>query len=206
MKIRTWTSAAVGAACLLTAPGIGLAGSPTEWVRNSIREMGKTSPGQGPGAEVTQEQRNEVSRVFGKLCDFPEMARMALGPHWRDISPKQRTEFTNLFRKLLEQSHMWQMSTHAGVEQRFVGESIDDGRAVVEAEVHMDDGEIPVNYFLVQRNGAWKIYDVGVDGVRLSQIYRSQFNKVILRGSFEDLMQRMLRKLEEVAMEAAVRE
>lgn len=205
MRIRPLTCAAVGAVCLLTAPGFALAGSPTEWVREGIREVGKTSPSQAPGDELTPEQRSEISRVFGKLCDFPTMARMSLGRHWRDISPKQRTEFTHLFRRLLEQSHMWQMSTHAGAEQRFVGENIDDGRAVVEAEVKMDGGEIPVNYFLVQNNGAWKIYDLGVDGVRLSQIYRSQFNKVILKGSFEDLMQRMSRKLEEVAMEAAVR-
>ncbi|MFQ5532486.1 MAG: phospholipid-binding protein MlaC [Candidatus Methylomirabilales bacterium] len=206
MNIRTLTCAAVGAVCLLTAPGIALAGSPAQWVRDSIREVGKTSPSQQPGDELTQEQRSEMSRIFGELCDFPEMARMALGRHWRDISPKQRTEFTHLFRKLLEQSHMWQMSTHAGAEQRFIGESIDDGRAVVEAEVKMDDGDIPVNYFLVRNNEAWKIYDVGVDGVRLSQIYRSQFNKVILKGSFEDLMQRMSRKLEEIALEAAVRQ
>ncbi|MFQ5658670.1 MAG: phospholipid-binding protein MlaC [Candidatus Methylomirabilales bacterium] len=205
MKITTLTRAAVGAVFFLTAPGIALAGSPSEWVQDTIREVKETAPSPEPGAELTPEQRREMSRILGKLCDFPTMARMALGRHWRDISPKQRTEFTGLFRKLLEQSHMWQMSTHSGIEQRFVGESIDEDRAVVEAVVQMDDSEIPVEYFLVQDKPAWKVYDLSVDNVRLSHIYRSQFNKVIVKTSFEDLMKRMSRKLEEVALEAAVR-
>lgn len=204
MKFKPLPCAAVGAVFFLITPSIAPASSPTVWVQGAIHEVRSTLSGQEAGVGLTHEQRREMSRVFGKCFNFPEMARMALGRHWQPLSQQQRREFVHLFRKLLEQSHLWKMSTHAGVEQHYVGEDIDNNRAVVEALVKAKDSEIPIDYFLVQHNGAWKIYDVGVDGVRLSRIYRSQFNKVILKTSFDDLLRKMSLKLEEVAMEAAV--
>ncbi len=204
MNITALARAMVGAGFLIMVPSIGLAGSPTDWVQATILEVRSSLAAQEPGVRLTPEQLTEMYRVFGERFSFGEMARMALGQHWRQLSPKQRTEFTDLFRKLLERSHMWEMSTHAGVEQQYVGESIEDGRAVVEALVKAEDGEIPINYFLLQHNGAWKIYDLAIDGVRLSQVYRAQFSKVISKSSFEELIRRMSLKLEEVAMEAAV--
>ncbi len=64
-----------------------------------------------------------------------------------------------------------------------------------------DDTEIPVDYYLIRQNGSWKICDLGIDGMRLSMIYRAQFNRVISKDSYKDLVRRMQNKLQEVAYE-----
>ena len=178
--------------------------SPTERVQAAVLEMQNAVPEQHTGEPLSPEQAEQVSRLIGNHFDFPKLARMVLGRHWQKRTPAERKEFVSLFTELLEQSHMMKMSTEAKAEQRFVGEEVEQDRAVVQAIAKVDDSEIPIEYILAQQNGTWKIYDLGVDGMRLSQIYRSQFNKVISRGSYDDLIRRMKIKLEEIELDEEV--
>lgn len=201
MKNKRLVSAIMGAISLLLVPGIAVAGSATEWVQATVSEMQNTLPKESQGESLTQEQIDQISRLVGKSFNFQKLAQMVLGRHWKERTPKEREEFTSLFRQLLEQSHVLKMTTEAKAEQRFVGEQVEGDRAVVQAIAKVDDSEIPVEYILVRQNGAWQIYDLGIDGMRLSQIYRSQFNKVISKDSYAELIKRMRMKLEEIAMD-----
>ena len=79
---------------------------------------------------------------------------------------------------------------------------IEGDRAVVQALVQADDGELPISYILVPHNASWKICDLNIDGVKLSATYRSEFNRVIRKSSYKELVRKMSAKLEEVTMEA----
>lgn len=193
---------AVLATCI-ALPGLAVAGSPTDWVQGTVLEVKNTLAIQDSGTELTPDQVLEISRVLGNRFSFREMARLALGRHWQQLSAKQRTEFVQLFRGLMERSHLWKLSAHAGVEQRYVGERIEGDRAVVQALVQADDGELPVNYFLIRNNGSWKMCDLTIDGVKLSATYRSEFNRVISKSSYKELVRKMSAKLEEIAMETS---
>lgn len=202
MKINTLAFRFAILATCIALPGLAVAGSPTDWVQGTILEVKNTLAIQDSGTELTPEQALEISRVFGNRFSFQEMARLALGQHWQQLSAQERTKFVRLFRGLMEQSHLWRLSTHAGVEQRYVGERIEGDRAVVQALVKADDGDIPVDYILVPHNGSWKISDLNIDGVKLSATYRSEFNRVISKSSYKELVRKMSVKLEEVTMEA----
>ncbi|MFQ5801647.1 MAG: phospholipid-binding protein MlaC [Candidatus Methylomirabilales bacterium] len=204
MKTNSLTIRLVLVVSFLVLPGIAAAGSPTDWVRASVLEVKSTLSGQEPGAGLTQEQFSKTSRVLGKCFNFHKMAVLALGRHWRQRSPQERQEFVHLFRELLERSFLLKLSTHAGVVQRYVGESIERDRAIVQALVKAEVGEVPIDYFLLRHDDTWKVYDLGIEGVRLSRIYRAQFNKVITRSSYNELLRRMHLKLEEAVMEADV--
>jgi phospholipid transport system substrate-binding protein len=201
MKNNRLACAVIGGLCFLLVPSIVVAESPTEWVQATVAEMQNTIPEQGEGQALTQEQVEEISRLMEDRFDFPKLARMVLGRHWKQRTPAERKEFVSIFGQLLKQSHVMQMTSEAKAEQHFVGEEVEESRAVVQAVVKVDDSEIPIDYILARQNGTWKIYDLGVDGMRLSQIYRSQFNKVISRGSYGGLIRRMKMKLEEIALE-----
>lgn len=179
-------------------PGVAVAGSATDWVQGTVVEVKRTLATRNSGADLTRRQMNEASRIFEERFSFHEMARLALNQHWRGLSNRERTEFVSLFRSLLERSHLWKLSSHAGSEQRYIGERMEGDRAVVRALVKADDGEVPVDYFLLPYNGSWKICDLSIDGVRLSHIYRAEFNKVISENSYKELVRRMSAKLEEV--------
>ncbi len=202
MRINQLGRVGISAICFLLVPILALAGSPTEWVRASVADMKNSLAEHAPGQSFSQEEMMEISRFVGDRFDFPEMARLSLGRHWKKRSPEERKEFVQLFRNLLQQSHFMKMTSKAGSEQRLVEERIEGERAVVHAMVVEDDTEIPVDYHLIRNNGHWKIFDLGVDGIRLSHVYRTQFNKVISRGSYDDLVKRMQIKLQEVTFEA----
>lgn len=178
-------------------PGVAVAGSASDWVQGTVVEVTRTLATRNSGADLTHRQMNEVSRIFGKRFSFHEMARLALDQHWRGLSNRERTEFVSLFRSLLERSHLWKLSSHAGSEQRYIGERMEGDQVVVRALVKVDDGHVPVDYFLLPDNGSWKICDLSIDGVRLSHIYRAEFNKVISESSYKELVRKMSAKLEE---------
>jgi phospholipid transport system substrate-binding protein len=43
-------------------------------------------------------------------------------------------------------------------------------------------------------NCEWKVYDVVVEDISLVKNYHSQFNRIITRGSFDDLLKRLREK------------
>ncbi|HET9916344.1 MAG TPA: ABC transporter substrate-binding protein, partial [Candidatus Binatia bacterium] len=51
--------------------------------------------------------------------------------------------------------------------------------------------EYAIDYKLHEVNGSWKIYDAIIENVSLVNNYRSQFNRVIAKSSYEDLMTKM---------------
>jgi phospholipid transport system substrate-binding protein len=48
-----------------------------------------------------------------------------------------------------------------------------------------------VSYRARQDAGRWRVYDLDVEGISLVRNYRSQFDSVIRRTSFEQLLARM---------------
>lgn len=187
----------------LDLPAGPLASRPTNWIRATVGELKTALCERECGAGLTQEQSGRISHIIGERVNFPEMARLALGEHWRQRTPEERQEFVPLFRKLLEVSHLRDLFTHTGMEQRYVAESvIEKDKTVVESLVETGAGNLPINYFLLRHGTAWKIYDLGVDGVRLSHIYWAQYDKVISTSSYGDLVQRLRLTLETAAIKA----
>jgi len=202
MKAAPVTRTVVTLISFLLVPGTVLASSPTDWIRGTLGDVKTALAEHGSDGKSSQEKFIQMSRLVAELFDFPELARLSLGPHWQQRSPQERKEFITLFGKLIARSHFMKIPTKAKAEQRYVGERIEGDRAIVQAVVMAEDNEIPIDYALVRHNGTWRIYDLGIDGMRLSEIYRSQFNKVISTGSYDDLVRRMQIKLQEFTVEA----
>ncbi len=191
---------AVGAFCVLV-PGAAAASSPTELVRATVVVVKNVLSTQPSGAGLTREQSRQISRIIKERFDFQEMARLALGRHWRQRSPEERKEFVQLFGGLMARSQLLGMATDAQAPQQYVGERIDGDRAIVHARVEIEETDVPIDYFLLRQDGAWKVCDLRIDGVKLSDIYRAQFNQVIQRSSYDEVIRQMRLKLEEVAFE-----
>ena len=48
-------------------------------------------------------------------------------------------------------------------------------------------------------DGDWKVYDITIEGVSMVGNYRTQFNSIIAKSSFEDLMEKLRKKRDEFA-------
>jgi phospholipid transport system substrate-binding protein len=181
------------------------AGAPSEQLFGAIDRVMKIleDPALRP-VERTAERRQAIRRVADGIFDFTEIARRSLGRHWPARTPAEREEFTRLFANLLERSYIGKFDTYNGEKIVMLGESVDGDLATVKTRIVTKSGtEIPVDYRLLLRDGRWRAYDVAIEGVSLVANYRSQFDKIIQRGSFQELVRKVREKQAED--EAALR-
>ncbi len=55
--------------------------------------------------------------------------------------------------------------------------------------------EISVEYRVRRKENGWFIYDVSIEGVSLVNNYRTQFNSIILKSSYRELVKKLEAKL-----------
>lgn len=174
--------------------------SPTEVVQSGIERVVQVVQDYDPGhPDSAEKRRSEIRRVAGRLFDFQEMARRTLARHWTERTPGEREEFVSLFRDLLERSYIAKLENYSGEQIVYLGETVDGEYATVRSKIVGRGNEMALAYRLHVVNSRWAVYDVLVEGVSFVGNYRSQFNRIISKGSYEDL----IRKLKTGGLEGA---
>ncbi len=152
------------------------------------------------GNERLAERRAAVRKIADEIFDFPEIARRALARHWQPLTDKQRAEFVSLFSDLLERSYISKIELYGGEKIQYVNERMDGDSASVATRIVTKSGtEVPIDYRLLKKGDRWLVYDVNIEGVSLVSNYRTQFNKIIQTGSYNDLVQKLRAKQGELA-------
>ena len=141
---------------------------------------------------VKSERRERLRQVIYPSFDFAEMAKRSLGPHWQRRSSAEQQEFVKLFTDLVESSYVDAIDSYDGEKIVVANEKQDNELAEVNTKIVTKKGEeYRVDYRLHQTSGSWKIYDAVIENVSLVNNYRSQFNRVIAKSSYEGLMSKM---------------
>lgn len=112
--------------------------------------------------------------------DFRRMAQWVLGRSWRDATPEQRDRFVTAFRDLLVRTYSQALLNYKDEQILYlpVQRKPDDTEVLVKTEVQQSGGQanIPIHYsFYKNKDGAWKVYDVTIEGVSLVTNYRSVY-------------------------------
>jgi phospholipid transport system substrate-binding protein len=189
MKTLAWAALTLW---LWIHPSLGVAASPAEEVRASIDRVLATL--KDPRLQKNPEKRRQqIKEIIRERFDFGEMARRSLGPEWQRRTPEERKEFVKLFIDLLERAYISAIEDVEAV--RDLREKVDGNYAEVKTRVVDKKGvEFSVDYRLHNVNGKWKVYDVLVENVSLVNNYRDQFNRILTRYSYEELIRRMKAK------------
>jgi phospholipid transport system substrate-binding protein len=189
MKTLAWAALTLW---LWIHPSLGVAASPAEEVRASIDRVLATL--KDPRLQKNPEKRRQqIKEIIRERFDFGEMARRSLGPEWQRRTPEERKEFVKLFIDLLERAYISAIEDVEAV--RDLREKVDGNYAEVKTRVVDKKGvEFSVDYRLHNVNGQWKVYDVLVENVSLVNNYRDQFNRILTRYSYEELIRRMKAK------------
>jgi len=147
------------------------------------------------------DERRELRDMAAADLDFDDMARSALGYHWKHLSAEERTQFVRLFTAFIEDAYLSKIQDYSDQQVQFIRETFDgQGSAEVYSNVvKSGDSPIALNFMLEQEGGNWKIYDVVVDGISITANYRNQFNRVINEQGFTSLMNEMQAKQRELA-------
>lgn len=180
----------------LLAAGDVAVGGPTNQLRQHVEQvLAIVRDPELQGKTMTPDRRAAIRAVATKIFDFQEMARRSLGRHWHARTPTERTEFTGLYTRLLERAYIVRIERYGDEPIHYQSPTIDGDHATVRTTILTNSGsEVPVDYRMHRDDNGWLVYDVIIEGVSLVANYRTQFDRIILTSSWEELLQRMKEK------------
>ncbi len=127
--------------------------------------------------------------------DFERMSIWVLGKNWRKADTHQQRQFVDAFRTLLVRTYAKALLEYTDQQINYLPFHAEEGakRVTVRTEIAQPGGvNIPINYSMfLNQEGAWKVYDISVDGVSLVTNYRTSFASEIRQGGIEMLLERL---------------
>jgi phospholipid transport system substrate-binding protein len=190
---------ALAAALAIFVARDAVAGVPTDQLRGSIDLVLKivTDPELKKEAR-TAERRRRIRAVVNQIFDFTEISQRSLGRHWQARTPAEREQFVALFGDLLENAYITKIESYSGEKIQYPGDVVAGDLALVKTRiVTKQQTEIPLDYRMFLNGGRWAVYDVSIEGISLIGNYRTQFNAVIQRSGYPDLVAKLRAKQDE---------
>jgi len=151
--------------------------------------------------------------LFNDHFAVQAIARWVLGRYWRQATAAERGEFLALFEDLMVATYVDSFARYAGMRLSVtsaVAKGTED--AIVYSQIIGRGGEIPlpvdwrvrVDWRARTGAGQYKITDVMVKGVSISQIQRSEFASVIRQngGEVEGLLTELRKRVKKVRRQA----
>ena len=176
------------------------AGAPTDQVRQTADQvLALLQDAQFKGAGKESQRRQRLRQIIGNRFDFEEMSKRSLGANWRRVGRDEQQRFVQLFTDFLEKSYADQIESYDGEKIAYGREQLAQDQAEVDSKIITKKGrEVAVNYKLRSAGGDWKVYDVVIENVSLVNNYRSQFNRILAKATFNELLKKLEAKSPEI--------
>ena len=187
-----------------------LKGTPTK----AIQELDGMLDDFHIGSKLTSQQEDENRDLKRKIIhgtfDIRELSRLSLSKHWSEITPAEQDNFVKLLTDLLEEKALFskeQIAAKSKTSKKYRivyrGDKFLDKEQKVaftrtRVIIPSENIDIALNYKLKRQDGFWKIFDVIVDEASLVDNYRYQFDSIIKKSGYQDLVRRMTEKLDEI--------
>ena len=147
------------------------------------------------GNDKVNERRQKLWETISHIFNFEEMSKRALGQHWKKRNDEEKKEFVGLFTNILKDAYIGKTDAYSGEKVILMKERVDKEYATVQTKFILNTGsELVVDYNMLNNSGEWKIYDVIIEGVSLVNNYRSQFNSILIKSTYNELVQRIKEK------------
>lgn len=178
------------------------AASPVEEVRKTVDEVVRiVADKELKKQQNEQKRRKALKSAIGQIFDHAEMAKRSMGQNWKELTPVQQKEFTELFASLLENSYVGKIESYNNEKIVYLKDILDGDYAEVKSRViTAKRDEFSLDYRLMREGEHWKVYDVVIEGVSLVSNYRSQFNKIIKAQGYPELVKKLKVKKEDLSI------
>ncbi|HEY3356939.1 MAG TPA: ABC transporter substrate-binding protein [Polyangia bacterium] len=191
---------------LLAAPAAQAQQTPQGVLKKANGEVEKLVKKKAPkGSPAEKKLRDQVKAIVGDLIDYDELAQQTMSRHWGAMTAAQKAEFTKVFRDLIERNYAKQISGNVDYKIDYKTEKVSGDKAQVRTIIHAKRkgrmADTIVDYKMLLKNGAWKVYDIITDEDEYSSLvvnYRSEFNKIWNKDGFAGVMNKMRKKLKEI--------
>lgn len=160
------------------------------------------------GTQDLEKRNAAIAEVFYSHFDRIKMAKATLGAPYRSLDDKQKLRFAELYGEFVLVFYMGKFDDYGG-EQLVSRETVDENLVFEKTElknertalahtfVAVGDKKIAVNYAMSKsKAGQWQVYDVEVEGIRLSSTYQAQFQDLLNKEAFQGLEKELLNLIE----------
>jgi phospholipid transport system substrate-binding protein len=174
--------------------GAGKQTSAEDLLKNNLAAVFEVLKNQDLDPEA---KNSKIVEIFSPMFDFPLMAKLTLGKkYWPDLTPEQKENFTQLFIKRLRASYLGRLTLYTDETVSY------EPPVEVKQKIHIPtylvsrDKKISILYKFYNDRAAWKIYDLEIQGVSIIRSYRSQFHEILKTGTFDDLLTKLERTVQ----------
>ena len=168
---------------------------PQEVVENSAKRMLKELDANRPTyAQDPAKLDSLVANVLLPNFDTEYAARLVLGQTWRTATPEQRKRFVDAFYHSLLHNYGAALVNFTADRFTILPYKGDPGEtmATVRTEVKRSSGEkVPVNFSLRKVDGAWKAWDVVIEGISYVKSFRTDFGSEIEQKGLDEVINRL---------------
>jgi phospholipid transport system substrate-binding protein len=190
--------------CLLLLPGYSsiaaVEETPPKVVVEKLLEKIKAIKEEDNSITKEEATQNEKFKAeANSLVDIHGLSQWSLGEYWEKRSKEEKKYFEELFGRIFKNvAYPKSGKFFRELEMAFDGEKIKGQNASISTTItHKKEGEIEIEYILRSVNGKWLINDVIMDGVSLGRNLKNKFLRIIKDDSYENLVQKLEKKLAE---------
>lgn len=144
-------------------------------------------------AVAREDKKKKVMAVGEVLFDMPLMSKLVLGrEHWPKFDAKQQKEFTDLFVKQLQDSYFEKVDLLTDETVEFKDPVLQkDGKVQMLTHILSKNERYEMIYKLYHKAGAWKAYDVEIEGISLVKAYGAQYDEFLRKSAPADLLKKL---------------
>ena len=142
---------------------------------------------------------NELLRTF---LDTDALSRDAIGKHLDGQAPADVQTFFDLFRELFVRTYVQRLLLFDVPEFAYGEEKLTGATATVGTEIVATRDRFGVEYRLHQTPQGWRATDILVEGISIAGNFRAQFDSMLGRNSFQEMLDLLRKKLEARTSEA----
>jgi len=188
----------IGLSINLMTASVCLAGSDaTSQLKNTIDEVIKIAKKDSMESSKG-DRRIAMQKAIDERFNYSQMVRRSLGKTYDSLSDQKKQNFIKLFKGLLENSYASKLESYRDEKINFLDEVVKGKYALVKTNIVRSNNTIRVDYKLILGNGQWKVYDFVIEGVSMIRNYKAQFTKIIRRDSYEVLVEKLTKKINEL--------
>jgi phospholipid transport system substrate-binding protein len=193
-----WFVVASCLAVLHPIPTHAAAGPPTDVVRNFynvLLDIMQHSSALGPKGRY-----QKLEPVVVGTFDVPFMARLSVGPSWRNLTVEQKRRAAQAYSRYIAAVYASRFDAYAGEQFKVLGEQQIKHGTLIKTQIVKSNGEpVAINYVVHDNDSAWQIRDIYLSGA-ISELatHRSEFAATLRTSGIDGLIDSLNKKADQL--------
>jgi len=141
-------------------------------------------------------RQKELYLIMDRVTDWPLLAGAATSKACSNTTPESCRKLQAVFTEILRLSAARKLGRYQANSFSYIGEEISGDSATVKTIAFYGDEQIALDYELKKNKGLWKIVNYSADGTDTVRNYQRQFNRILRKKSFNELITQLQRQVE----------